>query len=109
LISRKFYQLLGLCAKAGKLRSGSEAVVSLVRKGQAKLVLIAEDASENTRTLLEDKSRYYKVQVIYAGSRDVMSKSIGKMNRTAIAILDDGFAKSLLKMLDSGAESTQST
>jgi len=39
---------LGLAMRAGKLVTGDEAVMKAVRSGEAKLVVLARDASENT-------------------------------------------------------------
>lgn len=45
----KILQFLGLATRARKLVTGEELVISEVRRGNAKLVIVAEDASENTR------------------------------------------------------------
>ena len=41
-------QMLGLAARARKVISGEELVVKEIRHGNAKLVLLASDASANT-------------------------------------------------------------
>ena len=46
---RKELSLIGLAAKAGKVVSGEFATEKAVKGRTAYLVLIAEDASENTR------------------------------------------------------------
>ncbi|MGZ7246578.1 ribosomal L7Ae/L30e/S12e/Gadd45 family protein, partial [Streptococcus pyogenes] len=42
---QKVLNLLGLAQRAGRLISGEELVVDAIRKGQAKLVFLAEDAA----------------------------------------------------------------
>ena len=42
------YNLLGIAARARKVISGEELVVKEVRNGNAKLVLLANDASKNS-------------------------------------------------------------
>lgn len=45
----KALSMIGLATKAGKIASGEFAVESAVRKGKAVLVIIASDASDNTK------------------------------------------------------------
>jgi len=45
----KALSMLGLAARAGRIVSGEFTVEKEVKSGRAYLVLIAEDASENTR------------------------------------------------------------
>lgn len=42
-------QMLGLAMRARKLITGEELVVKAIRQGQVKLVILASDASANTR------------------------------------------------------------
>ena len=46
-------QFLGLAARARKIISGEELVVKEIRHGNAKLVLLASDASANTSKKLK--------------------------------------------------------
>ena len=45
----KFFSLLGLCKRAGKLVAGEVAAEQAVRKKQAFLLILAQDASKNTK------------------------------------------------------------
>lgn len=46
--NERWASLLGLANRARKVISGEELTVKEIRSGRAKLVLLAEDASENT-------------------------------------------------------------
>lgn len=46
-------KMLGLAAKAGKVASGEFMTENAVKSGGAALVIVAEDASENTKRNLE--------------------------------------------------------
>ena len=46
---KKVYSFLGLAMKAGKIASGEFQVEHAVKSGNAALVIVTEDASENTR------------------------------------------------------------
>ena len=45
--SEKIYSLLGLCMRAGKLKSGEFATLEAIRAHKAELVIVSEDASDN--------------------------------------------------------------
>ena len=55
----KALSMIGLATKAGKIASGEFAVESAVRKGKACLVIIASDASDNTKKSFNDMGAYY--------------------------------------------------
>lgn len=48
MIQQKWMSLLGLANRARKLISGEELVLKDIRNGNAKLVILAADASKNT-------------------------------------------------------------
>ena len=96
----KVYSLLGLCQKAGKLASGEFAVLNAIKGGSASYVLVSEDASDNTKKKFRDKCEYYGVPMSFFGDMESLGRAIGKEVRTSIAIMDNGFAKTLQKNLD---------
>ncbi len=84
--------MMGLCQKAGKLKSGAFSVEEAVKGRKAKLVIIATDASERTIKTYKDMCSYYETPLICFSTKAEISKAIGKQNRTAIAIMDEHFA-----------------
>ncbi|KOO46577.1 YlxQ family RNA-binding protein [Priestia koreensis] len=96
----KWYSFLGLANRARKVISGEELVIKEVRKQSAKLVILSQDASENTTKKVQDKCAYYKVPIKYVSDRHRLGEAIGKEARVVIAIVDDGFAKKMSTMLD---------
>ncbi len=95
----KWKSLLGLANRARKIISGEELVIKEIRNNNAKLVLIAKDASANTYKKVMDKASYYNVQVKEVENRFELGHAIGKEARVVVAVLDDGFSKSLTKLL----------
>ncbi len=87
--------LLGLASRARKLISGEEFVISNIRNGQAYLVLIASDASENTMKKITDKCGSYNVPYRVVEDRYILGATIGKDARVVVAVTDRGFAKKL--------------
>ena len=95
---RKALNLLGLASRARMLDSGAPTVLAGVRNQNAKLVIIADDASANTKKQFLDKCDYYKIPSIIMFSKDEISHAIGK-ERTVCAFTDNGFAQSFKKLL----------
>ncbi|MFD3445505.1 YlxQ family RNA-binding protein [Microbacteriaceae bacterium 4G12] len=91
---------LGLANRARKIISGEELVVKEIRSKKAKLVLLAADASDNTTKKITDKTNYYNVPLCKVENRQELGHAIGRDERVVVAVLDDGFAKKLLSMLD---------
>lgn len=94
-MNQKFFQLLGLAMRAGKVISGEEIVVTGIRQGKAKLVLLSEDASANTVKKVMDKAQSYRVPVCKMASRDELGRAIGKEQRVVVGVTDLGFAQKL--------------
>ncbi len=46
---QKAMNLIGLAMRAGKLITGEELTIADIRKQKAKIVFVANDASENTK------------------------------------------------------------
>jgi len=97
---KKVLSLVGLAAKAGRIASGEFQTETAVKSGEAKLVLVAEDASDNTKKLFHDKCSFYQIPVIVYGEKEELGAAIGKEYRASIAVLDDGFANAVQKKLN---------
>ena len=78
----KVFSLLGIAMRGRNLVSGEFQTLDAVKKGSAMLVIIAEDASENTRKLFTDKCTYYQVPVYRYGTKEELGRAIGKVLAT---------------------------
>ena len=96
----QWVSLLGLANRARKIISGEELSLKEIRNRKAKLVLLSKDASANTVKKITDKCRSYDVPFRMIESREVLGHAIGKEARVVVAILDGGFAKKMLTLLD---------
>lgn len=97
---KKILSLFGLAARAGRIASGEFQTETAVKAGTAHLVVVAEDASENTKKLFHDKCSFYKVPVITLGTKEELGHAIGKEFRASLAILDEGFAEAVRNKLN---------
>jgi len=100
MLKEQINSLLGFSMKAGKLISGEELCKKAVQHQQAHLIILAEDASENTKKLFLDKTSFYKIPLRFYESKEQIGNSIGKLPRAVIAIQDQGFAKKLMEYID---------
>lgn len=96
---QKILQLLGLAQRAGRVTSGEEFVVEAIRKGQTKLVFLADDAASNLMKKITDKSKTYQVEVVTAFSTLELSAAVGK-TRKVVAITDAGFTKKMRSIME---------
>lgn len=96
--------MLGLCARSRNLVSGEFAAEGAVKDGSACLVIIATDASANTKKLFKDKCSFYEVPCFEYGTKESIGHAIGKELRASIAVLEEGFAKSIMKHLEGMSE-----
>ncbi len=97
-MNKRFLSLLGLCQKAGKLKSGEFQTEAAIKSFDAWLVIVAEDASDNTKKKFKDACAFYEIRYIEYGTKDTLAAAIGKEERSSLAVCDEGFAKSFLKM-----------
>lgn len=103
MLNDKTLSMVSLCAKAGKIASGEFMTEQKVKEGRAYLVIVAGDASDNTKKNFKDMCSYYKVPILLYGSKESLGHAIGKEIRASMAVLDEGFAKSIIKKVtDSG-------
>lgn len=96
----KILSFLGIAMKAGKLRSGEFACEMAIKEGDAKLIVVASDASDNTKKKFNNSCKYYKVDYLEFGTKEILSKSIGKDIRSVICITDDGFKNGILELIE---------
>ena len=96
----KVLSLLGLAFRSGNLVSGEFATREAVRKKAATLVIVANDASDNTKKMFANQCKHYQVPCYCGGLKEELGHAIGKEFRASIAVTDQGFADALLKQLD---------
>ncbi len=100
MMNRKVLSMLSLCQRAGKLASGELSCEKALQNGTALLIIIAEDASLNTKDKFINKAYFYEVPVITIGTRETLGRTIGKDNRAVLAVCDENFAVKIKDDLD---------
>lgn len=93
----KILSLLGLAKKAGKLKSGEFSVETELKKGKAKVVVVANDASDNTKKKYRDMCTYRRVPIYFYSDMESLGKCIGTEFRAGVVVTDEGFANGIIK------------
>lgn len=95
---KKILSLLGPAFRARKIVTG-DALLKAIRSRKVECVLLADDASENTKKKYLDKCSYYHIPIFIFADIDSLSKAIGKDNRVCVGISDKGFAVKIKSMI----------
>lgn len=101
-MNNKLMSTVGLCRRAGKTVIGSDLVVKALRAGECCLVLLASDASDNTRKRITDKSATYETMLVSIPlTAEQLGIAVGKSNNVAVvAITDKNLSDAVLKYTD---------
>ena len=95
IIKKKVLSMLGLATRSRNVVSGGFATESAVKSGKAYMVIVAEDASDNTKKKFRNMCAYYKVPFYEFGVKEILGHSMGKQDRTSLALTNEGFANSI--------------
>ena len=97
---KKIFSLIGLATRARKTVSGEFATEKAVKSFKACLVIVAEDASDNTKKLFQDKCSFYEVPCYVCGTKEELAHAMGKEVRASLAVTDEGFADAIINLLN---------
>ncbi|MBQ3487354.1 MAG: ribosomal L7Ae/L30e/S12e/Gadd45 family protein [Clostridia bacterium] len=97
----KLFNCLGLCQRAGKCQSGAFAAERALTTGKAKLVLLEENASENTKDRFSALCEGRKVPFRLVPE---VGRAIGREAHGVMAVTDIGFVNMILDALASETE-----
>ncbi|MDL2259023.1 ribosomal L7Ae/L30e/S12e/Gadd45 family protein [Eubacteriales bacterium OttesenSCG-928-K08] len=81
---------LGLCKRAGKCLTGDFACERALKSGNAKLIVLDDQASNATRERYEFMCKTRDIPFLIVPEA---GNAVGKSGCRIIAILDEGFAK----------------
>lgn len=86
--------MLGIANRGRKILLGETAFASLANH-KVHLLLVASDASENTKKKCLDKSSYYKIDLIECGSKKEFGQTFGKGLVGVVGISDKNIAEKI--------------
>ncbi|MCW2277896.1 L7Ae/L30e/S12e/Gadd45 family ribosomal protein [Heliophilum fasciatum] len=97
--TEKVMGLLGFARRSQKTASGDATVEAFLKKGKVHLLILADDASPGISKKLQFWCEDLGVPVQRFGSKTALGLALGQSARSAVAILDEGFAQAIRKAL----------
>lgn len=88
---------LGLASRAGKVESGEFSAEKAIKSHRACVVVIAEDASDNTGKKFHQMCEYRNVPCIGFSDRETLGRAIGKGFRAVCAVTDRKLAEAFIR------------
>lgn len=99
----KVLQMLGLAQRAGGIKSGEFQTEGSVKDGTAELVIVAQDASDNTKKQFENMCSYYEVPYLSYGSKESLGHAIGRELRASLSVTNEGLAREIIRLINGGS------
>ncbi len=93
------YGWIGLARKAGKLIAGDALCEEAIVRKRARLLLIAEDSSKNTRERFEGLSTKYDIPCITFGTKEEIGHQLGRESYAVVVVLSRPFAEQMRKSM----------
>lgn len=96
----KVLNTLGMCACARKISYG-ETLLKDIKNKNVYLVVVASDASDNSKKRIIDKCSFYKCEYTVILNKESISKAIGRIDLvSAVGIKDYNLIKKLKENLE---------
>lgn len=95
-MTNKFLQFLGLTKRAGKLLEGYNKCEDAVKRRSVYLIILSENASENTVDKFFKYSNKYKVPVLQGYSKEDLGSVLGLDEIKILAISDKKMSERLI-------------
>lgn len=99
-MNNKALSMLGIATKAGKTVTGEFSTEKAVKEGSAYLVVVAGDASNNTKKKFRNMCDYYQVTIKVFADKNSLGNACGKEFRASLAVTDEGLANAVIKQID---------
>ena len=96
---KKIYNLIGIATKSRNVASGEFLTEKAVKEHKAALVVVAGDASDNTKKMFTNMCTYYNVPIYFFGEKNDLGHAMGKEFRASLAVVDKGLADAIEKQL----------
>ena len=94
--SKKLLSLIGLAKRARKVVSGEFSTEKSVKSGKSHMVIVSEEASDNTKKMFTNMCTHYKVPIYLFGTKDELGHAMGQEFRASLSVEDAGFPKSMV-------------
>lgn len=100
MLSKKLAGYFGFAAKARKLQTGYNTCLLLMEKRKVCLLVVCEDASDNTKEKLCHKAEMTQTECRIFGSSEELSHITGRRGNMVFAVTDRNFANVIKQEID---------
>ena len=98
-MNRRALDMLGLCARAGKLITGEKAVVQAIRSGACHLAVLDGGVAANGEKAVSQACSTHGVALVRT-QPEALGAAIGRPGRMAAAVTDAGMARRLEQLCE---------
>lgn len=98
--NKKLLSLIGLGKRARKVVSGEFSTEKSIKSGKSHMVIVSEEASDNTKKMFTNMCTHYKVPIYLFGTKDELGHAMGQEFRASLSVEDAGFAKSMAERMN---------
>ena len=105
-MKNKVLALMGFAKKSGNLVSGTGTCSFNMAKGKVRLLILAEDISDNGENKIMKDVRKYGVDHIKYGMGEELSHATGAEGRSVFAVLDDNFADAIRREIQNDKQTS---
>ncbi len=98
-INARITSMLGMSYQARKIIIGEDALRRAIRKNKVKLLIIAEDASDNTKKRFTNIAKHYGITYHIYFTKYDFSKCLGGKYSSVLGIIDRNFTNILDKLI----------
>ena len=96
----KILSLLGFAKKAGKLVTGTNAVLRSILYGDAYLVIITDDAGSSVKDKFKRICAENDVKLYILGNSKDLERATGEENKVIYSITEKGFSDKLGQLIE---------
>ncbi len=96
----KVESYMGFAARARKLSTGYNTCLFMMEKGKLRLLILAEDLSDNSKEKMIAAAKQNDLQYRIYGSIEALSHITGTQGKGIFGIADENFAKVILSEID---------
>ncbi|MGO1367932.1 MAG: L7Ae/L30e/S12e/Gadd45 family ribosomal protein [Senegalia sp. (in: firmicutes)] len=86
---------IGIGQKANIIKAGEYKSLEAIKFNKAYLIVLAEDASENTKKKFEKASLKNKTEIIMYGNKNILGNALGKEFISVFVVTDKKFSDTL--------------
>lgn len=96
----KLYSMLGIGKKAGLVVLGETGSIHSIKKDKSKLIILSEDASDNTKDKIISLCKNHKTKYYIIGEKQKLGYALGKDLLSIISVTDEKFAQAIVSIID---------